>query len=173
MQRSEPIQKLTQEQIAKKIYDNMSSNPELFEKIKKAMTDPSTTEDEKKRLVEAMVIVPAETLKNAMKDANSIEEEKNSILQALDNTSSEPTDIEEEEKKGEENSPAQQPKLEKTFSEKCREYDACLKNFDEKSERAFAKMKEHIKNINRNMPQNVKNVYAHPSIMNKVMQKKK
>ena len=101
MQRSEPIKKLTQEQIAKKIYDNMSSNPEIFERIKKAMTDPSTTEDEKKRLVEAMVIVPAENLQKAMKDANSIQDEKNSILQALDNNSTEPSEIKEEEKKGE------------------------------------------------------------------------
>ena len=146
-------QKLTQAQIAMKIYENMSSNPELFEKIKKVISDPSTTEDEKKRLVEAMVSVPVETLQSAIQNANTIEDEKTSILESLDNTTiSEPSEIEEEEKKSEDTqitsaSTAQEPKLEKTFSEKCREYDACLKNFDEKSERAFRRMKEHINNF--------------------------
>ena len=146
-------QKLTQAQIAMKIYENMSSNPELFEKIKKVISDSSTTEDEKKRLVEAMVSVPVETLQSAIQNANTIEDEKTSILESLDNTTiSEPSEIEEEEKKSEDTqitsaSTAQEPKLEKTFSEKCREYDACLKNFDEKSERAFRRMKEHINNF--------------------------
>ena len=146
-------QKLTQAQIAMKIYENMSSNPELFEKIKKVISDPSTTEDEKKRIVEAMVSVPVETLQSAIQNANTIEDEKTSILESLDNTTiSEPSEIEEEEKKSEDTqitsaSTAQEPKLEKTFSEKCREYDACLKNFDEKSERAFRRMKEHINNF--------------------------